>query len=120
VAERVGHWFNRRYGTARRDVCLLRTETGWQVLGRQGGADGPEVTHYFDREDEAAPAVMSIPVWSRDADDGRPVAGQVDDLGQHPNPAATSVTSAPARRADTRTCTLANWKHRTCWPRTRK
>jgi hypothetical protein len=31
----------------------LRTETGWQVLGRQGGADGQEVTHYFDREDEA-------------------------------------------------------------------
>jgi hypothetical protein len=53
VAERVEHWFNRRYGLGRRDVYLLRTETGWQVLGRQGGADGPEVTHYFDREEEA-------------------------------------------------------------------
>jgi hypothetical protein len=40
-------------GLGRRDVYLLRTETGWQVLGRQGGADGQEVTHYFDREDEA-------------------------------------------------------------------
>jgi hypothetical protein len=53
VAERVEHWFNRRYGLSRRDVFLLRTETGWQVLGRQGGADGEEVAHYFDREDEA-------------------------------------------------------------------
>jgi hypothetical protein len=53
VAERVEHWFNRRYGVGRRDVFPLRTETGWQVLGRQGGADGPEVTHYFDRQDDA-------------------------------------------------------------------
>ncbi len=53
MAERVEHWFNRRYGVARCDVYLLRTPTGWQVLGRRGGADGREVTHYFDREDEA-------------------------------------------------------------------
>jgi hypothetical protein len=53
MAKRVEHWFNRRYGEARRDVYLLRTETGWQVLGRLGGTDGQEVTHYFDREDEA-------------------------------------------------------------------
>ena len=53
MAERVEHWFNRRYGMSRRDVFLLRTETGWQVLGRQGGADGQEVAHYFDREDDA-------------------------------------------------------------------
>jgi hypothetical protein len=53
VAERVEHWFNRRYGLSRRDVFLLRTETGWQVHGRQGGADGQEVTPYLDREDEA-------------------------------------------------------------------
>ena len=53
MAERVEHWFNRRYGVRPRDVFLLRTETGWQVVGRQGGADGQEVTHYFDREDDA-------------------------------------------------------------------
>jgi hypothetical protein len=53
MAERVEHRFNRRYGMARRDVFLLRTETGWQVLGRQGGADGQEVVHYFDQEDDA-------------------------------------------------------------------
>jgi hypothetical protein len=53
VTERVEHWFNRRYGANRRDVFLLRTETGWQVLGRQAGADGQEVAHYFDREDDA-------------------------------------------------------------------
>ena len=53
MPERVEHWFNRRYGHARRDVYLLRTTTVWQVLGRQGGADGPEVVHYFDREDQA-------------------------------------------------------------------
>jgi hypothetical protein len=53
MAERVEHWFNRRYGKGRRDVYLLRTETGWQVLGRLGGSDGHQVTHYFDREDDA-------------------------------------------------------------------
>ena len=53
MAERVEHWFNRRYGVSRRDVCLLRTETGWQVVGRRGGADGQEVAHYFDHEDNA-------------------------------------------------------------------
>jgi hypothetical protein len=58
VAERVEHWFNRRYGVNRRDVYLLRTDTGWQVLGRKGGADGQEVTHYFDREDEARRALQ--------------------------------------------------------------
>ena len=47
------HWFNRRYGSARRDVFLIRTETGWQVLGRQGGADGRQVVHYFDSETDA-------------------------------------------------------------------
>jgi hypothetical protein len=52
MAERVEHWFS-RYKDSRRDVYLLRTETGWQVLGRKGGAGGEEVTHYFDREDEA-------------------------------------------------------------------
>ena len=53
MAERVEHWFNRRYSAGRRDVYLLRTETGWQVVGRLGGADGHQVTHYFDREDDA-------------------------------------------------------------------
>jgi hypothetical protein len=53
MGERVEHWFNRRYGASRRDVFLLRTPTGWQVLGRQGGADGLEVAHYFDDEDAA-------------------------------------------------------------------
>lgn len=53
VPERVEHHFNRRYGVNRRDVYLIRTLTGWQVLGREGGADGREVTHYFDREDDA-------------------------------------------------------------------
>ena len=53
MAERVEHWFNRRYGTNRRDVFLIRTPTGWQVLGRRRGADGLEVTHYYDHEDDA-------------------------------------------------------------------
>jgi hypothetical protein len=55
MAERVEHWFNRRYHSGRRDVYLLRTETGWQVVGRRGGSDGQQATHYFDREDEPAP-----------------------------------------------------------------
>jgi hypothetical protein len=53
MAEQVEHWFNRRYKTARRDVYLIRTGTGWQVKGREGGADGREVVHYFDTEDDA-------------------------------------------------------------------
>ena len=53
MATRVEHWFNRRYGNGRRDVYLLRTETGWQVLGRQGGTEGREAAHYFDDEDDA-------------------------------------------------------------------
>jgi hypothetical protein len=53
MAERVEHWFNRRYSSGRRDVYLLRTETGWQVVGRLGGSDGQQVTHYFDHEDDA-------------------------------------------------------------------
>jgi hypothetical protein len=60
MAERVEHWFNRRYGMARRDVFLLRTETGWQVLGRIGGSDGQEVTHYFDSEDDARRMVQRM------------------------------------------------------------
>ena len=53
MAERVEHWFNRRYGHSRRDVYLIRTETGWQVVGRQGGDENQEVAHYFDQEDDA-------------------------------------------------------------------
>jgi hypothetical protein len=53
MGERVEHWFNRRYGVNRRDVYLLRTPTGWQTLGRLGGADGQEVVHYFDHETDA-------------------------------------------------------------------
>jgi hypothetical protein len=34
-------------------LYLLRTETGWQVVGRLGGSAGQQVTHYFDREDDA-------------------------------------------------------------------
>jgi hypothetical protein len=30
------------------------------VLGRQGAADGQEVTHYFDREDDARRMVQRI------------------------------------------------------------
>lgn len=53
MGERVEHWFNRRYGEARRDVYLINTGTGWQVLGRVGGAEGREVAHYFDDEADA-------------------------------------------------------------------
>jgi hypothetical protein len=53
MGERVEHWFNRRYGVNRRDVYLLRTPSGWQILGRVGGADGREVVHYFDHETDA-------------------------------------------------------------------
>jgi hypothetical protein len=53
VFQRVEHWFNRRYGVSRRDVYLLRDGTRWRVLGRLGGADGREVVHDFDDEDQA-------------------------------------------------------------------
>lgn len=53
MGKRVEHWFNRRYGMNRRDVFLIRTPTGWQVVGRQGGAEGSESTHYLDHEPDA-------------------------------------------------------------------
>lgn len=53
MAKQVEHWFNRRYGTNRRDIYMIRTETGWQVVGRLGGADGRTATHYFDQEGDA-------------------------------------------------------------------
>lgn len=49
----VEHWFNRRWHQTRRDVYLLRTPTGWQVIGRIGGDTGREVVHYFDDETDA-------------------------------------------------------------------
>ncbi|MCA2215044.1 hypothetical protein [Jidongwangia harbinensis] len=60
MAHRVEHWFNRRYGVGRRDVYLLRTESGWQVLGRSGGSDGAEVAHYFDHEDDARAMLLRM------------------------------------------------------------
>jgi hypothetical protein len=53
MGDRIEHWFNRRYGANRRDVYLIRTPTGWQVLGREGGSEGREVAHYFDMEVDA-------------------------------------------------------------------
>jgi hypothetical protein len=53
MKQQVEHWFNRRWGIARRDVYLLQTPAGWQILGCEGGSGGREVTHYFDREDDA-------------------------------------------------------------------
>lgn len=53
MSRHVEHHFNRRHGPRRRDIFLIRTETGWQVVGREGGAEGREVTHYFDQEADA-------------------------------------------------------------------
>jgi hypothetical protein len=55
------HWFNRRYGANRCDVYLIRTETGWQVLGRRGGAEGT-VAHYFDLEADARSMLVPVEV----------------------------------------------------------
>jgi hypothetical protein len=60
MAKQVEHWFNRRWGVARRDVHLLRTETGWQVRGRQGGNDSREVVYYFDHEQDARAMVNAL------------------------------------------------------------
>ncbi|SNY53711.1 hypothetical protein SAMN05421748_114147 [Paractinoplanes atraurantiacus] len=57
---RVEHWFNRSYRAGRRDVYLLRTPTGWQVVGREGGSGGREVTYYFDDEAEARRMVQAM------------------------------------------------------------
>src|SRR3954466_11583799 len=58
--ERVEHWFNRRYGIARRDVLLIRTPTGWRGIGREGGADGREIPYYFDTEADARRMVKAL------------------------------------------------------------
>jgi hypothetical protein len=60
VSKQVEHWFNRRWGIGRRDVYLIRTETGWQVLGREGGADGREVARYFETEELARKMVKRM------------------------------------------------------------
>jgi len=60
MEERVEHWFNRRYGIARRDVLLFRTPTGWRVIGREGGADGREIPYYFDSEADARQMVRAM------------------------------------------------------------
>jgi hypothetical protein len=60
VAELLEHWFNRLYRQGRRDVYLLRTPTGWRVVGREGGADGRQVRHDFDEEHEARRMVRAL------------------------------------------------------------
>jgi hypothetical protein len=60
VADQVEHRFNRRYGIGRHDVYLIRTETGRQVVGRAGEADGREVVHYFDGEADARVMLQRI------------------------------------------------------------
>ncbi|MGK5681324.1 hypothetical protein [Actinoplanes sp. URMC 104] len=60
MAEPVEHHSNRRYGANRRDIYLLRTATGWQVIGRTGGSDGQEVSHYFDDEKSAREMVKRM------------------------------------------------------------
>lgn len=58
MSEQVEHWFNRRYGVSRRDVYLMRTAAGWQVLGREAGSDGRTVAHDFVREQEEQARAM--------------------------------------------------------------
>jgi hypothetical protein len=41
-------------------VYLLRMPTGWQIVGREGGADGRELAYYFDEEDEARQMVQRM------------------------------------------------------------
>ena len=60
MAATVEHWFNRHWGMARRDVYLLRTETGWQVLGREGGSNGREIPYYFEVEKDARTMVDAM------------------------------------------------------------
>lgn len=60
MATRIARWFKRRYGAGRGDVFILRTEAGWQVIGRMGGAGWPEVIHYFDSEEEAGAMVRRM------------------------------------------------------------
>lgn len=56
----VEQWNNRKWGIARRKIDLLRTDTGWQVRGREGDHDGREVVHYFDREEDARTMVEAM------------------------------------------------------------
>ncbi|MFI5893785.1 hypothetical protein ACIA5D_27160 [Actinoplanes sp. NPDC051513] len=60
MAKQVEHWNNRQWGMARRDVYLLRTETGWQVRGRQGGDDRREVVYDFAHEEDARAMVDAL------------------------------------------------------------
>jgi len=48
------------WGVAGRKIYLLRTDTGWQVVGRAGGNDSREVTYYYDREEDARAMVEAM------------------------------------------------------------
>jgi hypothetical protein len=86
VAEGVEHWFNRRYKDSRRDVYLLRAETGWQVVNRKGGADGEQITHYFDREDQERAMLVAMPLELSDCAEMK--------IFKHGPPSAAPVSSA--------------------------
>ncbi|MCY1144042.1 hypothetical protein OWR29_39115 [Actinoplanes sp. Pm04-4] len=60
MAERIEHHFNRVWRAGRRDIYLLRTETGWQVVGRVGGSEGQVVTYEFDDEKTARQMVQRL------------------------------------------------------------
>ena len=60
MAQQVEHWFNRRYGANRRDLYLISTGVGWQVVGRVGGAEGRSVPHYFDTEPQAREMLLHM------------------------------------------------------------
>lgn len=60
MAALVEQWHNRKWGVARRKIDLLRTPTGWQVRGREGGNDDRKVIHYFDREEDARTMVEAM------------------------------------------------------------
>ena len=60
MVEKVEHWFNSRSDLGRRDIYLLRTENGWQVLGRLGGFGGHEVTYQLADERDARAMVKRM------------------------------------------------------------
>ncbi|WP_250002111.1 hypothetical protein [Actinoplanes sp. M2I2] len=70
MVDRVEHWFNRKYRDGRRDIYLDRTRTGWQVVGRIGGADGTHIIHDFGTESDARTMLERMRESAPDGENG--------------------------------------------------
>lgn len=56
----AGRWWNGKYGIARRDIWLYRTDRGWRVEACAGGERGKVWSHRYQVEQEARSTVAGM------------------------------------------------------------